>query len=265
MEKAHGWKYVRSKSKGKGLADPEKVTDGDYSPKDSGLANGVDHSSSVPSSSPRSLTVPPPVDFLLFGDDQADALGDDDDHLYPGYDAESYLPWMSPMTRLRKNEQFIETFSQTYDGLPTKPSVGSLPGNTGGESFLSDLTFYSIQHHQQAVDHDQSVGDVAIKVESPVMTVGNVSPNKRKYEAAEAPPADPAPTFSSSGAGLQPGRKAREGQGASNPSGPRGGSKSRDSGGEDGCRPTKKPKLSPVESFTDTSMPDIFRYAHPDI
>jgi uncharacterized C2H2 Zn-finger protein len=269
MEKAHGWKYVRSKSKGKGLANPEKVADSDCSPKDCGLTAVVDHSSSVPSSSPRSLTVPPSgMDFVLFDDDQADALGDDDD-LYPGYgdapDAESYLPWTSPMTRLRKNEQFIETFSQTYDGLQTKPSIGGVTGNTEGDSFLSDFAFYSIQHHQQAHDHGQPVGAVAIKVESPVMTFDNVSPMKRKYEPAEAHPAGPEPTYSASGVGAQPSQRAREGQGASNPSGPRGGSKYRDSGGEDGCRPTKKPRLNPVEDFTDTSMPDIFRHAHPDI
>ncbi|KAK4106533.1 hypothetical protein N658DRAFT_439080 [Parathielavia hyrcaniae] len=266
MEKAHGWKYVKSKSKGKRHATRRRAADIDESPRAGGMAVVVDHSTSVPSSSPPSA-VTPGMDFVLFDDDQADAIGDDDDHFYPSYsdapDSQSYLPWSSPMTRLRKNEQFIETFSQTYEVFQDKPSMDRCTSNTEGDSILSNYTFYDDRRHQHVDCHDHPLGEAAIKVESPVMTFDDVSPTKRRYEPVEAHGADAGPTSPTPGVDQQHDRRGRARRGP--PTRSCAGSIYGDGGGEDGCQPRKRPRLNPVESFTDTSMPDIFRYAHPDI
>ncbi|KAK4123793.1 hypothetical protein N657DRAFT_427506 [Parathielavia appendiculata] len=266
MEKAHGWKYVKSKSKDKRHAAREKPADSDPGPGDCGMASKMDHGTSVPSSSPPSI-VTSGMDFVLFDNNQADAFGDDDNHLYPGYgdapDSQSYLPWSSPTTRLRKNEQIIETFSQTYEGLQEKPSMARGTIDTEGDSISSNFALYDIRHHQQVDCHDQNLGETAIKVESPAITVDDVSPAKRKYELVDAHPTDAALTFSTPSVGQQHDRRGRACRGPLIRS--CAGSKYGDGGGEGGCQPRKRPKLNPVESFTDTSMPDIFRYAHPDI
>ncbi|KAK4044011.1 hypothetical protein C8A01DRAFT_12503 [Parachaetomium inaequale] len=268
MEKAHDWKYVKSKSKGRRPAAQHKTGDSDYSPNNYAMAVDADHSSSTISTSPQSLVAPPPgVDFVLF-DDQEDALGDDDDPLYPHYgdSAESYLPWTSPMTRLRDNELLIERFSQTYNSMQENPSTAASSSDAELDPGLSNFALHGIQHYPQADAHAPFVGDAAIKMESPVMTIDSVFPRKRKYEPVEVPSGqlEQAPT-AASGVGPNRSRKAGAGQGAPTPSKARLASKCRDSSGEDGCRPKKKIKPNSTEDFTDTSMPDIFRHAHPDI
>jgi hypothetical protein len=269
MEKAHDWKYVKSKSKGRRPAAQHKAGDSDYSPNNYTMSVDADHSSSTISTSPQSLVAPPPgVDFVLF-DDQEDALGDDDDPLYYphcGDSAESYLPWTSPMTRLRDNELLIERFSQTYNSMQENPSTAASSSDAELDPGLSNFALHGIQHYPQTDAHAPFVADAAIKIESPVLTVDTSFPRKRKYEPVETPPAHPgqAPT-TASGVGPNRSRKAGAGQGAPTPSKARLASKCRDSSGEDGCRPKKKIKPDSTEDFTDTSMPDIFRHAHPDI
>ncbi|KAK4157910.1 hypothetical protein C8A00DRAFT_39763 [Chaetomidium leptoderma] len=272
MEKAHNWNYIRSKSKGKPSPDHRKADGSDYSPHGCGIPLEADHNTSPTSASPQSLMVPQSdVDFILFDDDQADAIGDEDDHLYPGYDhaqnGETYLPWTSPTTRLRKNELLIERFSQTYSGAQEETSTVALAGGAGLDPVLSNFTLHGIQPYPPVDHHRQFVGDVSIKVESPVMAADAVFPRKRRYEPAEVPLANPGghAGLSTSGTGPHQSRRAGAGQGAPTPSKPRGASKHGDSGGDDGCRPKKKSKPNPAEDFTDTSMPDIFRFAHPHI
>jgi len=267
MEKAHDWKYVKSKSKGRRLAGPYKADDTAYSPKDAGMVVEADHSSPAASASPRSLIAPPAsADFILF-DDQEDAVGDDDP-LYLHYDnahnTESYLPWTSPMTRLRDNELLIERFSQTYHNM--QGNANGMPSSRDAalDPALSSFALHGIQHYPQA--DGQGVGEVTIKIESPVVSVDPVFPRKRKYEPFDTPLAhlEQAP-ISTSATGPNRGGKAGAGQGAPIPSRPHLASKRGDSSGEDGCRPKKKTKPNPTEDFTDTTMPDIFRHAHPDI
>ena len=166
MEKAHGWKYVKSKSRGNRRTEDYKADDSDCSPKDRGTKE-EEQAQSGPSAPSRPLTVfTPATDFVLF-DDFADSLSDDEHH--PGLGlghgdsqgSESYLPWTSPGTRLRDNELFIEQFSQAYDGIQTKSERAPNPGGSG------------------VVDQRQKA-DFAIKLESPVMVVPSVSSRKRK-------------------------------------------------------------------------------------
>jgi hypothetical protein len=270
MEKAHDWKYIRSKSKGKGLAE-QHTTDHDVGAgaKDCGMGIEADHNNSVASSSPQPMTVlTPATDFILF-DEHADALGDDDDQLFPCYgdsqNPESYLPWTSPVTRLRDNELFIEKFSQRYDGIQGKPRGVPDPSTSGLVPVLSPFGLYNLQH-QEVEDRVQSVDNVFIKLEPADMEADMVFPRKRKHEAVETPSSAPAQSIpSTSGMAPQRSRKAGTGQAALTPSGPPGVSNAGGSSSEDGRRPKKKPKHNPAEDFTDTSMPDIFRHAHPHI
>ncbi|KAL2135530.1 hypothetical protein VTI74DRAFT_8136 [Chaetomium olivicolor] len=270
MEKAHDWVYVRSKSKGSRSAFQFRAIGEEYAPKDSGMAVDA-HGGSGLSSSPQSLVPPPNADFILFDNDGADAVGEDDDHPYPGYGeaqgTESYLPWTSPMTRLRKNEQFIEMFSQTYHGAQDRMcSVGGTSDSEADAMFSSPVQ-HEVRGFPPADGHDRSyAGEIAVKVESPIMTV-DATPPRKKYEPFEVSPGEsnkatfPNPHGQSSSNTVQAGA----GQAAPTPSKARLSSKSRDSGGEGSFRPKKRLRPSPPEDFTDTSMPDIFRHAHPHI
>lgn len=268
MEKAHNWNYVRSKSKGKRSPAQPKTDDHDFSPKEYGMALEADHSSSIASTSPPPLLAPPrDMDFILFDDD---AIGEDDDDFYPGYGGsqgpESYLPWTSPMTRLRKNETFIEMFTQTYNGTLERAAMINDTGDPDVDPMLSDETLHDIENHEQANAAAIFENDVAIKVESPAMTMESSFPKKRKYETVEASSANPN-LATSLGPWGQPScdQKAGAGQTLSIQPKPWVSSGDGDDQDEGDRRPRKKSKQSSVEDFTDTSMPDIFRHAHPNI
>jgi hypothetical protein len=229
------------------------------------------NTSAASPSSPHSLAaLSGDVDFVLYGDDQADAIGDDDDPLYTFHSdaqsAESYLPWTSPGTRLRKNESIIELFSQTYNGTQDYSNPTSVTCGGDPNPVLSNTPFRDIQHYSRPENIDQIGANISIKVESPVLTADAAFPGKRKREYVEAPARD---SEKASGAvsslGYRSVRKTSAGRGATNSLRARGAPKQEDSSGDDGCPPTKRPKKSPSEDFTDNSMPDIFRFAHPDI
>lgn len=271
MEKAHNWVYVRSKSKGKRSPAQNKLDSFDASPNDCGMTVEADHSSSIASTSPPPLLAPPSnMDFVLFDDDQADAMGEDDDDLYPAYgDAqgpESYLPWTSPMTRLKKNESFIEMFTQAYNGTVDKTMIGNGASGIQVDPILSDETLHDIHNHQSGDEHEVFASDVVVKVESPAVTVDQFFPRKRKQELIETTPMDPNPRT-----GLTPGqqpsnsRKAGAAQAISSSSKAQVPWRRTGGSGDGNERPSKRSKPTPSEDFTDTSMPDIFRYAHPQI
>ncbi|KAL2258724.1 hypothetical protein VTK26DRAFT_7856 [Humicola hyalothermophila] len=272
MEKAHNWVYVRSKSKGKRLSTPDKIGSCDTNPKDRSITVEADHSSSIAPGPPPSLLAPPAnVDFVLFDDDQADAIGEDDDNLYPVYGEgqapESYLPWTSPMTRLRKNESFIEMFTQAYNGALDKMTTGNGVNEAQVDPILSDETLHDIQSHQPGADDGMLGADVVVKVESPALAADKFFPEKRNQGSHSGVSQGEPRQHTVWTSAQQPFDKRKTGaaqrtSGSSTPQAPpkRGGGFSGDSG-----RPNKKPRPSPPEDFTDTSMPDIFRHAHPHI
>ncbi|KAK4178454.1 hypothetical protein QBC36DRAFT_344614 [Triangularia setosa] len=266
MEKAHKWKYVRSKSNGKRLpitAQSDivyrlRTDDATLGPRNFG-----------PSLiSPQPQLIPPHGgDFVLYDDDdgqQEDAFGEDDDEAYSGFQDgqayQSYLPWNSPNTRVRQAESVIDSYNDTLE----KPVGSEFYGNG-----LLDPRLSSYQTPPGSEAHrtpDTPCLDIAaaIKVESPTVTMDFFSPQKRKFEAVDGSSQGSKPATNSAG-GISS-------SGASDPkqhriaTGPaRTVLTRRDSFDEDGRHPTKKAKQMPAEDFSDTSMPDIFRFAHPTI
>ncbi|KAL1840103.1 hypothetical protein VTJ49DRAFT_798 [Mycothermus thermophilus] len=264
MEKAHNWEYVRSKSKGKRTtAQAKEAVDEDAADEDAAESND----DGMPAGGNNSPSAEPAFmnshqfrsgDFVLYdGDDQADAIGEDDS-LYSCYPepqmADAYLPWTSPVTRLKKTEYFIERFSQTYKGIQDDRDTPMSGCSSDLDSGLSPYGFPGTQQYPQPAAPTHHAHGSMIKVESPVLTLDSVFPGNSKFEPVDGalfePKQDP---------GLvSPG-------GASHPSKAHGTCKRGDSNSDDGCIPTKKQRPNPVENFTDTSMPDIFRFAHPEI
>ncbi|KAK4200480.1 hypothetical protein QBC40DRAFT_70959 [Triangularia verruculosa] len=264
MEKAHKWKYVRSKSNGKRLPVTAQ-SDSIYYLKTDDATLGARNFGPSPISPQPQLVPPLGGDFVLYDDDgQQDAFGEDDDEAYSGFQDnqgfQTYLPWNSPNTRVRQAESVIDS----YNGTLEKP-IGTVFYSNG----LLDPRLASYQTPPGSETHrtpDTPCLDAAasIKVESPTVTMDFFSPQKRKRE-----PVDGSSQESKHAAGTARGISSSE---ASKPAVHRtatGSAKSvsnrRDSSDEDGHRPTKKARQMPVEDFSDTSMPDIFRFAHPTI
>ncbi|KAL2271643.1 hypothetical protein VTJ83DRAFT_1014 [Remersonia thermophila] len=263
MEKAHNWEYVRSKSKGKRSTPQAKeaVDDNAAGSNDGVTPAGGNHGASAE----PALTDPCPFrsgDFVLYdGDDQADAIGEDDSFYShrpePQPMADAYLPWTSPMTRLKKAEGFIERFSQTYKGTQEGQDTPMSGCSSAPGSALSPLVYPGAHQYPPRPGAHGSM----IKVESPVLTLDSVFPGNSKYESIDGalfePKQDPdvaPPGASDAGQGAP--LHLPKGSGTFQ----RGNSNS-----DNDCIPRKKQRPSPVEDFTDTSMPDIFRFAHPEI
>ncbi|KAK3996116.1 hypothetical protein QBC44DRAFT_387160 [Cladorrhinum sp. PSN332] len=265
MEKAHKWTYVRSKSNGKRLPGQSPEFAGYHlTPEDVSIA---DRSPSGSSISPQPFLGPQPgMDFVLF-DDQADAYGEDDDdnnnnnYTYQNQAPDTYLPWTSPTTRVRKAESFIQEFTQTYNGaLSTKPVDGSFQNDVLLDPRLAYHSPLSIQTYQSGDDHSV-IGEAIIKMESPITPMKSYSPVKRKYEPMDGSSQDSKPpTAPTYGSAIPRQASSLATRGPSKTPSHR-----RESFGEDGRRPDKRPRVDPIENFTDTNMPDIFRYAHPQI
>ncbi|KAK3380078.1 hypothetical protein B0T24DRAFT_675811 [Lasiosphaeria ovina] len=274
MEKAHAWKYIRSKSNGKRLAIPH--TGHAYQLK-SELSSPAESGTQVPRSLPT-----PNADFVLFPpeSDTSVVLGEEDDDLYLGYEeargpeSQVYLPWTSPMTRLRKNESVIEMFTQTYNGAPEKTTRSS-QGDSLVDPRLSQYSPLDVLGQRMFESRRVFAGDGSIKLEATSTITDRLSSVKRKSDAssvsgdstserldrsAAAPSSSNTPFMPSleySNTGEQTSHTTQATR--KFPSGRR---RSYDEGSQP---PTKKFKPTDEENFTDTNMPDIFRFAHPQI
>ncbi|KAK3375149.1 hypothetical protein B0H63DRAFT_526424 [Podospora didyma] len=274
MEKAHAWKYVRSKSNGKriGTAGQGYHLKAELSPSDETGA-----------CVPRSLPTPG-ADFVLYppDGDQSVILGEDDDELYLGYDdsqgpeSQVYLPWTSPMTRLRKNESVIEMFTQTYHGVPERS-----PADGRGDSLVDPrLSHYSpIDALGQRMFENRNMlaASGSIKAEATSTVMDRLSSIKRKSDTesvsgdstSERPNRTAAHTSGSQASHVHSldfsGSTTSQSPHASRSPFKFSGDHRRSYDEEDSRPPVKKLRINDAEDFTDTSMPDIFRFAHPQI
>ncbi|KAK0737021.1 hypothetical protein B0T21DRAFT_383091 [Apiosordaria backusii] len=245
MEKAHKWKYVRSKSNGKRLPVTAQ-SDIVYRLKTDDATLGARNFGPSPISPQPQLVPPHGGDFVLYDDDglQEDAFGEEDDEAYSHFQDvqafQSYLPWNSPNTRVRQAESVIDS----YNGTLEKPVSSEFYG-TG----LLDPRLSSYQTPPGSEAHrtpDTPCLDIAasIKVESPTVTMDFFSPQKRKFEPVDGssqdskPATNPARGIGSSGASKANAQRPTTGPAKSI-------SNRRDSFNEDSRRPTKKAKQTP--------------------
>lgn len=271
MEKTHRWKYVRSKSNRKPLpGHPRDLSDHRLE------IPGVKSFSAM--TSPSISLASPHQDFVLYPYDN-DAGEDDADVHYDQpreQDSQVYLPWTSPNTRIRRNENFLQTFSQTYNGAPDRPTGGtdslidpSLPQYTAadlsGPEISDPANIYTSQppiktemantstrqlptiqpdsrrsslsanhHYTRTPQTIQTPTYPASSREQPMVTVTSTGDRRLSYSMGK-------PTLSR--------RRIDEDE----------------ESGDDIGNPQKKRRANPVENFSDTDMPDIFRFAHPHI
>ncbi|KAK4190097.1 hypothetical protein QBC35DRAFT_111964 [Podospora australis] len=257
MEKAHKWTYVRSKTNGKRHSDSSHL---EYEYRlDTDVVSLEDRSSESISPQPQNhMGHPQGTDFILY-DDQADAFGEDDDEPYSGHpeapNFQTFLPWTSPGTRVRQAETLIQGFTQTYNSNMLDPRLQTFQPSPTTTAYPSPPT-----------KHDLMVETIPIKVESPTVTMESYSPLKRKLELVERPSGDQKPSSAHTGGFGGSGSASFNAQALQSTRAPsKALSSRRDSLDEGSRRPEKKTKPSPVEDFNDTSMPDIFRFAHPTI
>lgn len=263
MEKKHGWQYVRSKSNSKQLTSPARVGADPPVPKPSDTE--AHPSSTMPFLGP---------DFVLYPDDadQSMVLGDDEEdltHVYEGLQQDGsrvFIPWTSPATRLLKNQSVLDMFSQTYNSAPNK---GLGHSDVVIDPSLSQYDHLPAPPHQRLNDPRLSAVVSSVKVEPP-STAADRSSWNGESETGSMPGESPSERRNPSSAyssqlhtplngGLDyagPPLQASQ-MGWTPPKLRRRGSE------DDGHPPEKKLKQSPPEDFTDTNMPDIFRFAHP--
>lgn len=278
MEKTHRWKYVRSKSNGKHMT-PHHHDDLDHQVD---ITGGKPF---PPMTSPGSSLVSPNQDFVLFpyDNDSSTALeeeGEDGDMPFDPHraqDSQVYLPWTSPTTRIRRNENFIEMFTQTYNGAPERPA--------GNSDSLIDPGLPQYTHTDDAPGLGGSEpsslypSQPLIKIETTNTAPGTIP--LRKAQGRPGPisedlsdrrtlPAIQTASYESSGGG-RPMFSAASAPDHANAYSDLKSTLSRrrrdeGEGSDDEYQsPRKRRKSNQVENFSDTDMPDIFRFAHPRI
>ncbi|KAK3322388.1 hypothetical protein B0H66DRAFT_201723 [Apodospora peruviana] len=279
MEKTHRWKYIRSKSNGRrtGIQHHDGIS---YDLSIDGTQN---FATAV---SPGTSLISPRQDFVLFpyDTDQSVILGEDDDDDigfdHPqGQDSQVYLPWTSPNTRIRRNENFIEKFTQTYNGAPERirfeDSDSLIDPGLPQYTHIDLPGFRGVEHQNSYPNH------IPVKEEAVVTVIEQSSPTKpesRKNSVCVGSPSERRTLSALQTAFHAPSHNERRsfpvtstpaGQAAHSPA--KGTSLRRrmdddDNDDEDENQsPQKRRRSNPVENFTDTDMPDIFRFAHPRI
>ncbi|KAK4216095.1 hypothetical protein QBC37DRAFT_280314 [Rhypophila decipiens] len=277
MEKTHRWKYIRSKSNGKHISGHRQDDVGHRL-----HVPGTRTLSAIPS--PNLSFGSPHQDFVLYPYDNDGSImledeEDEDDSYDPqrGQDSQVYLPWTSPNTRLRRNENFLETFSQTYNGPPDRPAGNtdglidpSLPQYTSVDLTAAGMSDPANFYTSQPLIKTEVVNTTAeqLRVNQPDSRRGSLSDDARYKRSL---PTIQNATYPSSGQGqptiatssMPGGRLSYSSSGKPILARRRDGD---DEESEDENRsPLKRRRSNPVENFSDTDMPDIFRFAHPRI
>ena len=268
MEKKHGWTYVRSKSNGKRIPTHRPLSSVDSLPRLHATFGGI--------AEPRSLsgtaTAQPSsmshfdTDFVLFPDDTARRGSEDHEHGYGASEEDEsgvLIPWASPTTRIQKNQSMLDMFSEAY--------------GTAGKAAPSDCMIDpSLRHNGQLPGYESLVHGLSdverpVKLEPTSIGIDRLSwdggsgtgsapadsPSDRRHSSAAYSsqfntPHDQSFDFSGSPAkpgqmGWQPSKLRRRGS------------------DDDDDRPEKKLKPATAEDFSDCNMPDIFRWAHPQL
>jgi hypothetical protein len=282
MEKKHGWDYQRSKSNGKRLPSQQHQTD---QPRVGPIPQqAIPSASTDPGHRAPSMPFKPAMsgpsfgsDFVLFADEAEPPiiLGHSGEDLVRNYedgdDDESrvFIPWNSPTTRMLKNQSMLDMFTEAYNRPPDK-TLGQ--PDTMIDPSLRQYNQLSTPAYQQLDKHRLPTIDTSVKAEPPSLGFERFSWNGGS-DTGSAPadsPSDgrrnPSTAYSSQfhtphSAGVDftgtPAQPAHMGWNQAN--------LRRRGSDEDDHRPEKKLKSGREDDFTDTTMPDIFRHAHPQI
>ncbi len=216
-------------------------------------------------------------DFILFQDDhdQPMVMGEDEEERNLQYsdtrddDSQVVIPWTSPTTRLRNNRSVIDMFTQTYNGPPHK-TISHVDAMI--DPALAHYTPLPVADYQRTEAPAVSVVVSPVKAEALGNGPDQFSSWAESSDPSSAPDDSPSERRNSSATYSShfhtphntsldfngPPAQASELEWSSSKMHRRGSD-------EDDHRPEKKFKSGPTEDFTDTNMPDIFRFAHPEI
>lgn len=271
MEKTHGWEYVRSRLAHKDEpTSPYPILIGDTSkqvihPESSltirtvpGLT--VSPSPLVPHNSPASTAYDGPIP----------------------YGADVYIPWTSPVTRLRNNENFLQQFSQTYSAgyqgddewlkIPVDPQLYTSSPRDDKDAGTA-LTPDPAKRHESSLKSLPTVltPQTSPTVKTQILTpLSEPSPFLNQCPWATREGIAPHDVESDPGSGFPAARGLRSGNpGQSNRPGKRPVTFSKESDGsdEDGEPPIKRSKApdGKADQAGDPQMICPFRAAHPEI
>ena len=270
MEKAHGWTYVRSRA-----SNRETHPD---------VRGNIDNVAGGPQYPGLSITGPAAElqhdqDFVLYPDRPEFASGDED--VFLGFEhsgtqgSQSFIPWTSPMTRLRRNETFLQKFSQTYkteslspedalcddEAFPIDPNLSNTISNGAvslenglSVNHLTPLQTAARRLQEQQGGHANIQDSITVQCQQPIVKVEDPSPQKGPATSQNVNTGDQqvssrhSKVMTRSGVPLQTPASDDEG----------------DHDDED-RPPRKRVKRSPEADLDDTQMPCPFRLAHPAI
>ncbi|KAI7787665.1 hypothetical protein LA080_015034 [Diaporthe eres] len=271
MEKTHGWEYVRSR-----LGHKDEVTS-QYPVLNSDTSNQVIHpGSSLTIRTVPGLTVSPSPSVPQ----NSPASTPYDGPIPHGTDV--YIPWNSPVTRLRNNENFLEQFSQTYTTglqgddewlkIPVDPQLyTSAPRD--GHSTGKALTPEAASHRENSLKHlpDVLTPQASPMVKTQVLTpLSEPSPFLTQCPWATREGVAPHDVKSDPGSGFPASRGLRSGNpGQAKRPGKRSVRFSRESdGSDDEAEPPNKRNKAPdgkADQPGDPKMICPFRAEHPEI
>jgi hypothetical protein len=224
----------------------------------------------------------PSVDFVLFPPDQTDqsgVLGKDDvedgDYLsfdsHGGLDAQVFIPWTSPGTRLRNNQTLLQHFNQAYD-KPTDHHENILIDPRLSHAAGLGLDWPELVSSAQA---SHMAGDTKMLIDTHEVAGERPSLKRRREDASldchvagiQSRPGNPSEAASNSLvetrqslSGVSHGLRQRPvlRLAITKPE------EDEDEDEDDEERPNKRPRPTKVD-FKDTEMPDIFFSAYPHI
>jgi len=248
MEKAHGWQYTRSKRRAP--QDHQTPEIAALTPPDS-CATATSESVSLP---------PHDQDFILYPSDNAGQQMniDDEEEDYDLDDVSShdqssqtYVPWTSPNTRLRRNETLLENFDQQYDG--SHASFGS-----------NDLMIDPDLPRYMPTDFGDDKTSVKPEPESTTLPQDEFTSrpnNDRRGSGGQTQPQRSSTPENGQSKLISSSDPISKSLGFSS----RSTTDRRHKREDDSPEPRKRQKHNEPENFTDLDMPCIFRFAHPTV
>ena len=294
MEKAHDWKYVRSKAAGKQRTAAASVdSDHEWYPPSGSIPITTSPTQDIqlpstpyrnetnrPLSFPDGLTTTPLRIGMDNGEYDRPIVSPD---VWARQDIETYIPWPSPLTRLRENVTFLQRFARTYSPseqpAPDYLSIIAPSALGTNPDCLSEAIALHTPQTSPLESNDLATSEADTPLDNEACGLHCLYSSPLPSPAACHFQLPITPTQQ---AGLAPNLSKPQYQGVSghnqasssqptrrhnlrsHPPPPAPGSD--DEGDDhDDDRPRKRIKPMPTDDFKDSEMPDIFHVAHSHI